>query len=135
MIAKNVVDVSSRPDDYAVYEKWIDVAGVQYRKADATRFVKGRKHSIILEPEPTNQHSTYAIKVIGTWRGLLGRKRAHIGYVPDDCAKALAKAGVQGRARARVIRAYLSDEGFVDIRIEIIGPADRRDGYRAACST
>ncbi len=131
MIAKNVTDSRPHPANFSVYEKWVNVVGEFYRLKSAVSFIKGKGQWVELECEPDNPYSKYAIKVFGGWRGLLGSKRQHIGYLPDKTAKALHIAGVAQEAQARVHRVYLSDREETEIRLTLIGPEHARARYRA----
>ncbi len=106
-----------------------EVAGIAYRKAAAAKFIKGKDHRLELVREPSNKHDPNAIQVIGNVKGLFGRKRLFLGYVPAKIAKKVAVAGVFGSIapRLRYLRLY---GDYVTVSFELLGPKELIEKYR-----
>jgi len=60
-----------------------EVAGIQYRKAEALRFANSSNQELILEREPDNEHDPNAIKLIG----ISGSNKYFIGYIPKEISE------------------------------------------------
>lgn len=116
------------PTGLQIYDEG-KVAGINYRKDAAIRFVRGKEHQLELVREPSNRHDPNAIQIIGSVKGLLGRKRLFIGYVPADIAKRLVSIGVLGSVTPR-LRYLRSDGDYVTVSFEILGPKSTIEQYR-----
>jgi hypothetical protein len=75
------------PEGHQIYADRLEVMGVVKRKADATRFVRGRDQRLEIEQDPDNPVDRNALNVIGCWKGWFLEHRGHLGYVPRDVAK------------------------------------------------
>lgn len=125
-----------------------DVAGVQYRKADAERFVRGAAKcdskelpwGVSVEREPQNSVDANAIKVFGWWteKGWFGsvRQQAHVGYYPAWLAAEIATDCPTAPIAAEVYKLYIGDGGYIDIELVAIAAAPPKlpiAEARAAC--
>ena len=117
------------PDGYQIYEERIEVVGIAHYKAAATAFVKGKAQYADLVPEPNNPQDGAAIKVIGCCKGLFGDKSRHIGYLPGETAARLHDRGFTNRVRGRLLHVYLSDKGFVEVLVQVLGPVGEIEAY------
>lgn len=95
-----------------------DVSGISFRKDDAIRFAKGTNLELELEREPFNTHDENAIKVIGKASG----KRYFIGYIPKELSEQIAETGLFESIAPRLDRIYQGSDGYLEIKIQIIGP-------------
>lgn len=126
-----------RPEGDWVQTTYLEkVAGVQFQKSAALSFCKAVRraegeddpYGILLEPDPTNPHDRFAIRVIGfaNVSGWLGKKVKtwHVGYVESETAKEIHEdilsVGVEISAELHSI--YQSEAGFVDINYLILAP-------------
>lgn len=106
------------PSGYQIYIHSPVLAGVQFRKGDAIEFAQGVDHSIELEADPTNEHDSNAIKVIGISSG----SRYHIGFLPANDAKTIISRGYLDKALPRLKKIYLSDSGWLEIEYDVVIP-------------
>ena len=113
------------PKGFRIYSARLSVAGTQYRHADALRFADGSDQALALERESDNTHDSNAIRVIGVERGT----RWFIGYVPRDEAKQVVGSGLAGVVQGRLERIWRSDDGYIYVGFQIIGPKDRKAQY------
>lgn len=112
------------PSGFRIYFDRVPVMGITMRKVDAAAFCKAQGRALALERELGNRHDANAIKLIGSWKGWFGRKSRHLGYVPADMAAKLAATGLADAVRPRLMKTYLSTDGFVEIEFQIIGPKE-----------
>ena len=104
------------------------VAGIFYRKASAAKFIRGKEHQVELVREPNNRHDPNAIQVFGSVRGLFGKKRLLIGYVPADIAKRLVSTGILRSVVPR-LRYLKLDGDYITVSFEIVGPKSTIEQY------
>lgn len=116
------------PVGMQIYDRG-EVAGIHHRKAAATKFIRGKEQQLVFLREPTNKHDSNAIQVIGSVKGLLGRKRLFIGYVPAEIAKKLVSTGVLGSVVPR-LRHLKLDGDYITVSFEILGPKSTIEQYR-----
>jgi len=116
------------PEGMQIYDGG-EVAGIHHRKAAASKFIRGRGHSLELVREPRNRHDPNAIQVFGSVAGLFGRKRLLLGYVPADMAEKVATAGVFDSILPR-LRYLRLDGEYVTVSFEILGPKALLERYR-----
>lgn len=114
------------PSACQIYEPRIQVAGLLHRKDDAIRFVRTPvEHFLAFKTDPTNPYDANAIKVIG----VAGNARYHLGFVLADIAKRLAKTSLANVVQARLERAYVGTNDYVDIVFQIVGPKAHKKLY------
>jgi len=76
-------------------------------------------------------HDENAIKILGCYKGALGMiARKMLGFVPAELAARLVKSGMVETVKPRLTRVYESDNGYVDLHIDIIGPSDKYGVYK-----
>lgn len=131
----NVVGVSAKatnflppiPQGYQIYQRMLLVAGISFRKDDASRFIRGTSQSLEFESEPSNPKDKNAIKVIG----VTSSSRYFVGYIPKDIANALVKTGLLNKIQLRLDRTYHGIKDFVEIRFQIIGLKEDKKQFDA----
>jgi len=101
------------------------VAGLQFRKDEVRKFIRSSQQTVEFEREPTNAADKNAIKVIGVGAG----RKYFLGYVPAEVAEQIIGSGLEGVVQARLERAYESDQGFMDIIFQVIGPKVQKQQY------
>lgn len=119
------------PAGFQIYEERLEVAGVQHRLADGQRFIKGKDYEISLEADPTNPYDSNAVKVLGSSKGLWGRKSRHIGYLPADTAMRVTAFGISDVC-PRLLKTYLGKSGYVEVLFQVLGPKGRKKEYLGA---
>lgn len=112
------------PAGFRIYADRIGVAGIANHRADAQSFISAGEKWVELQRDPNNAYDQNAIKVIGCKKGFFGTKRLMLGYVPRDIAKVMVDSGVVDQIRARLLKTYQSDGGFVEVLFQILGPKD-----------
>jgi hypothetical protein len=120
------------PDGFQIFEERLEVAGVKFRKEDATAFAEANNIWLELERDEGNKHDKNAIRVIGCSKGLLGTKRRFIGYVPKEVARAIVERGFWGHIKSRLLKPYVGDGGFVEILFQLLGPEGKKKQYQEA---
>jgi hypothetical protein len=85
------------PEGLQIFAERLEVAGVSFRKADATAFALSKDGWLEFEKEPGNSHDRNAIRIIGCSKGFLGTKRRFIGYVPKQFSKMIVEGGFFSR--------------------------------------
>jgi len=123
------------PEGFQIFEDYLEVAGVSFRKGDATSFAKSGKKWLELERDNGNVHDKNAIKVIGCCKGFFGTKRRFIGYVPKDVAKLVVTNGFWDQVQPRLLKTYIGSGGFVEILFQLLGPKGKKYEYSPAESS
>lgn len=113
------------PKGCVIYLDRLEVAGLSYREDNALRFLRGTEQALELEPEPSNKHDPNAIRVIGHHRSAREDHRAHIGYLPREVARVLAKHDLISAVWPRLEYAKLKHEGYARLVMQIVGPKGR----------
>lgn len=111
-------------DDFRIYVNYVPVKGLALRRTAAAKFCKASKRELSLRREPSNSHDANAIMVMGSSKGWLGRTEKHLGYVPADYAAKLVALNLADLVRARLLKTYVGEDGFVEIEFQIVGPKD-----------
>jgi hypothetical protein len=101
MISKRHLHEQAIPQGLQIYEDWVQVAGVRYRRQEVAAFARSKNLWLELEREPTNKYDENAIKVKGCSRGFFGTKRHHIGYVPGDLPKTIVEGNFTVQPRLK----------------------------------
>lgn len=117
------------PEGFQIFEDRLEVAGVSFRKADATSFAKSGTKWLELERDIGNKHDKNAIKVVGCSKGFFGTKRRFIGYVPKDVSKLVVANGFWGQVQPRLLKTYVGSGGFVEILFQLLGPKGKKYEY------
>lgn len=110
----------------------VEVAGLRYRRADVTEFIKGAERAgagrfgVMPRREPNNPHSNNgtATAVDGWWlhRGVFGEKRhvKQLGYLPSWASQeCLLGKSPEPSIHLDLYSCYLGHDGFVDVDIII----------------
>lgn len=113
------------PKGFQIFDARLSVAGIQYRREDATRFADDSGQTLALERETGNAHDTNAIKLIG----ISSNVRRFIGYVPREVAAQIVGSGLADAVQPRLERIWCNNSGFVDVTFQIIGPKDKKAQY------
>ncbi|MFZ2168318.1 MAG: HIRAN domain-containing protein [Methylococcaceae bacterium] len=122
------------PEDLQIFEERLEVAGVNFRKEDASAFATAKNGWLELERELGNKHDPNAIKVIGCNKGFFGIKRRFIGYVPKEVSRLIVEGRYLNQIRPRLLRTYKGDLGFVEILFQILGPKGKKYEFRQTSS-
>jgi hypothetical protein len=102
------------------------VAGLLHHKESAVRFVcDPGKHALVFERDSGNSYDRNAIKIIG----IAGSNRYHVGFVPAEIAKRLVTLSLANVVQARLERAYVGQNDYVDIIFQIVGPKGQKAVY------
>jgi hypothetical protein len=117
------------PDGFQIFEDRLEVAGVSFRKADATSFAKSGTKWLELERDIGNEHDKNAIKVVGCSKGFFGTERHFIGYVPKNVSKLVVTNGFWGKVQPRLLKIYVGSGGFVEILFQLLGPKGKKYEY------
>jgi len=114
----------------------VKVAGVKFRLGNVERFIRGVKsaensghyYGVHIEAEPDNEFDPNAIKVFGdvSVKNWFSRKqlRLHIGYLSEETARYVNENLISQNQKvaAELFSIYVSDNGFIDINIMVLGP-------------
>lgn len=115
------------PQGYQIYKRMLYVAGIAYRKEDASQFIRGTLQTLEFELEPNNPKDKNAIKLMG----VTPTARYFVGYVPKEISKALIKTGLLDKVEPRLDRTYHGIRDFVTIRFQIIGLKENKKQFDA----
>jgi hypothetical protein len=117
------------PRGMQIFEDTLEVAGVQYRKTQALGFAKGKQQFLYLEREPDNKHDSNTIRVIGHSKRFFSTKQWFLGYVPAEVAKRVVTRGFWGKVAARLRLIEVSEEGYIGIQFDLLGPKGQKRDY------
>ncbi|EKD99226.1 MAG: hypothetical protein ACD_23C00070G0004 [uncultured bacterium] len=113
------------PEGYQTYKRMLFVAGITFRKNDASPFIKSGCGTLEFEREPDNPKDKYAIKVIG----ITPTARYFIGYVPKEISKHILKTGSFDKVKPRLDRTYHGIVDFLEVRFQVIGLKEHKKIY------
>jgi len=114
------------PDGFQIFESTLDVMGVQYQKESAIAFAKNLEGSWLeFEKDENNELDNNAIKIIGC----NGTNRYFIGYAPKETSRLISEGGFWGQVIPRLYKTYVSNNGFVEILFQILGPIGKKYEY------
>ena len=113
------------PQGYQIYKRMLFVAGISYRKEDASLFIRDSHQTLEFEREPNNPKDKYAIKLIG----VTPTSRYFVGYVPKEISKLLVKTGLLDKVEPRIDRTYHGIKDYVEIRFQIIGLKENKKQF------
>lgn len=116
------------PEDHLIYVGNFDVAGVFYRMENARDFLETGSNLLKLMPEPANPHDPNAIKVCGRYKGFMGAKLIHVGYIPRDLAAIIVSGDFQNDLSAKLVSTN-DYEDSIAITIQLFGPKDRYKAF------
>jgi hypothetical protein len=117
------------PEGFQIFEERLDVAGLQFRREDAEAFIIRGDQWLELELDPGNAHDPNAIKVIGCNGTSYNTCRHFIGFVPKNVARAVVRKGFWGLVQPRLLKTYVSPNGFVEVLFQLLGPKGRKKEY------
>jgi hypothetical protein len=106
------------PTGYQIYAQNLPVAGIQHRKNEAIRFARSSNQELSLQREPSNEFDKNAIKLIG----MSGSNQFFIGYLPKELSAQIIGTGMFDSVKARLGRIYISNNDYLDIQYQVIGP-------------
>jgi hypothetical protein len=112
------------PNDSQIFWGEVEVAGIQHNLAEVAAFINGTDHQIHLHAEPENPHDPNAIAVHGSIKGLFGRKRKMLGYVPAGIANAIVDEALGSLIQPRLRNLYLGDHDFAVVQFDLLGPKE-----------
>lgn len=115
------------PQGYQIYKRMLMVAGISFRKYDASLFIRGSCQTLEFEREPNNPKDKNAIKVIG----VTPTSRYFVGYVPKEISKLLVTTCLLDKVKPRLDRTYHGIKDYVEIRFQIIGLKENKKQFDA----
>jgi len=115
------------PQGYQIYKRMLFVAGISYRKEDASLFIRDSRQTLEFERELNNPKDKNAIKLIG----VTPTSRYFVGYVPKEISKLLVKTGLLDKVEPRLDRTYHGIKDYVEIRFQIIGLKENKKQFDA----
>lgn len=116
--------------DERIFDANVSIPGLHHRRQNALSFCRGRQQRLMLRPDPTNQHDPAAIAIYGRWKGWFLDKEKQLGFLPRDVAAQLKSSGLADAVRARLRKTYAGTDGYVEIELQIVGPASEYRRYR-----
>lgn len=117
------------PEGCRVFEREFPVAGVQHHKENFFKIVKKGNVEFWMQPEPSNPHDPNALAILGSRKSFFGRMEKKIGYVPAEIASQLGDAKVSDKVVLRPKALYISDDGYIDLKFDLLGPKDLYEQY------
>lgn len=123
--------------DWVQFTSLLNVAGIHHRREAAAIFAglvkraeqKGWTYGVALLPEPYNPQDPFAIRVYGVAQskklfGPVTVEQGHIGYLPREEAEAVHREliGPGLPFQAELYSIFVSDGGFIDIKMAVLGP-------------
>ncbi len=121
---------SKIPKGYQIYEDRLEVMGIQHRRENAAQFAKGKPLALELEREPNNEHDPKAVKIMGISHIHGKTYRIFLGYLPRKVAAPLVDGGYVEMAIPRLLKTYVSNSGYVEILLQILGPKKDFQNYK-----
>lgn len=119
------------PDGYMIFEERLEVAGIQFQKNAAISFSQNTEGCWLeFEREEDNKYDKNAIKVIGCRKSFFGNKRHFIGYVPKEISRLIVEGGYLKIVKPRLLKTYVSDNDFVEILFQLLGPAGKKHHFK-----
>ena len=119
------------PDGYRIYEREFPVAGVQHHKQNFFKIVTKGNVEFRMQAEPSNKQDPNAIAVLGSRKSLFGRVERKLGYIPAEIASQLGDAELSGQVVLRPKALYIGDDGYIDLKFDLLGPKDLYQQYSA----
>lgn len=121
----------SRPDGVQIFVPAMQPAGAYYQNyPDARKFVRGRRLALELKRDPGNPHDSNAIKIIGVVRGLIFKRRYHIGYLPADIARKIVQGGFWPNVGADLRTVQWGE--YTTVEFDLYGPAGQKKQFAGA---
>lgn len=115
------------PKDHQIYVSNMMVAGINFRKNDVLRFMKGTDQTLALEQEPNNPHDKNAIKVIG----VTPSARYFLGYVPKEVSEQIISTGMLDKVTPRLARMFQGSHDYCEVQFQIIGLKKHKKDFDA----
>lgn len=116
------------PDGFQIYDERLEVAGIQHRRDVAAQFVNQTNQWLEFESEPLNRYDQNAIKILGCYHKNNETSKLHVGYVPAGIAKQITNFSA-AECKARLLKTYISERGYVEILFQVLGPKGRIEEY------
>lgn len=113
------------PPGFQIFAWRVSVAGIHFRKEDALKFIRSPGKTLVFERDVVNAKDANAVKVIG----VVGAAQHFLGYVPAEVAEQIVGSGLFDVVRARLERTYASEDGYVDVMFQVIGPKSQKQDY------
>ncbi|MDH2091147.1 HIRAN domain-containing protein [Rhizobium pusense] len=125
---------STYPDTHRIFEERLSIAGIHHYRSDAISFCRSREKSIYFDLDAANPYDRNAIRIMGRWKGLWSLKIKILGHVDADTAGKIAALGLQKDILPRLLKTYVSEDDYVEILYQIVGPKDRYQEYKQSKS-
>lgn len=116
------------PAGFMIYDDRLEVAGIQHRRDVAAQFVNQTNQWLEFENEPLNSYDPNAIKILGCYQQNNEIIKLHVGYVPASITKQITNFSAD-ECKARLLKTYIGDSGYVEILFQVLGPKSRIDEY------
>lgn len=126
-VAKATNFLPTIPQGYQIYKRMLLVAGISFRKDDASLFIRNSGQTLEFERELNNPKDKNAIKLIG----VTPTSRYFVGYVPKGISELLVKTGLLDKVEPRLDRTYHGIKDYVEIRFQIIGLKENKKQFDA----
>ena len=117
------------PEGLQIFEERLDVAGIQHRKNEAVKFVSSKSQWLEFERDKKNKFDINAIKIQGCSKSFLGTKKRFIGFLPSEVAAQVVSFGLE-ECQPRLLKTYLGDSGFVEVKFQVLGPKGKKKDYQ-----
>ncbi|WP_028484280.1 HIRAN domain-containing protein [Thioalkalivibrio sp. ALE17] len=117
------------PAGYRIFEREFSIAGVQHYKDNFFKAVKKGNVEFRMQTEPGNRHDPNAIAILASRKSFFGRVEKKVGHVPAEIASQIADAKVGDKLVLRPKKLYISDDGFIDLKFDILGPEQLFEQY------
>lgn len=124
-LSDNPLDIGWR-----IFAPKLSVAGIQFRRNAARRFISGSQQSLKFQSEPSNKFDSNAIKVIGRSKGWFRYREDFVGYVEADIAAAIADGSLMGRVKPRLEKTYCGKKEYLEIDFQLVGERDFFDTWQ-----
>jgi hypothetical protein len=119
--------------DWVEADRYLDVNGIQFRKAAASAFAEGEMTVLSFEREPNNPNDPNALRVIGTWDDHRQTKRLHVGYVDSVTARRIARGQLFDVVCPWLRQVLIPESGYIAIRYDLLIEAKMRSAFEAIC--
>jgi hypothetical protein len=119
------------PEGYRIFEKEFEISGIQYKKENLIKVMKkGALVEFSLRHDPQNPKDKNAIEVIAKRKGFFGKVEKSIGFIPAKISSHIADTKLISKLLIRPKRLYISEKGFVEYIIDLLGPKDLYEQYK-----
>lgn len=116
------------PAGFQIFDERLEVAGIHHRRDAAAQFVNQTDQWLEFESEALNSYDSNAIKILGCYQQNNELIKLHVGYVPASIAKQITAFSAD-ECKARLLKTYIGDSGYVEILFQVLGPKGKIEEY------